>query len=181
MCRFSSISSSGPNNNLLWDYISLVNLLQKHIILQRFLSTNSLWIHIYCCCSNKKDAICIRKEYQYWMKIWLSRTLRYRQYDQKFWVLFVLQFLASETAMIGRQYQISPECNSNLRSLNKNEIFTFHFLSDRDMGNCNVGWSIRSHPSLYELSRSFFQSIGIGIVKFWSWCESENISDIIQS
>ena len=82
------------------------------------------------------------------------------------WVLFVLQFLASETAMIGRQYQISPECNSNLRSLNKNEIFTFHFLSDRDMGNCNVGWSIRSHPSLYELSRSFFQSIGIGIENF---------------
>ena len=82
------------------------------------------------------------------------------------WVLFVLQFLASETAMIGRQYQISPECNSNLWSLNQNEIFTFHFLSDRDMGNCNVGWSIRSHPSLYELSRSFFQSIGIGIENF---------------
>ena len=82
------------------------------------------------------------------------------------WVLFVLQFLASETAMIGRQYQISPECNSNLWSLNQNEIFTFHFLSDRDMGNCNMGWSIRSHPSLYELSRSFFQSIGIGIKNF---------------
>ena len=97
------------------------------------------------------------------------------------WVLFVLQFLASETAMIGRQYQISPEFNKNLWSMHQNEIFTFHFLSDRDMGNCNVGWSIRSHPSLYELSRSFFQSIGIGIEKFWSWCESENISDIVQS
>ena len=85
------------------------------------------------------------------------------------WVFFVLQFLASETAMIGRQYQISPECNRNLRSSNQKEIFYFYFLSDRDMGNCNLGWSIRSHPSLYELSRTFFDSISIGIDKFWSW------------
>ena len=77
------------------------------------------------------------------------------------WVLFVLQFLASETAMIGRQYQISPECNRNLWSLNQNEIFTFHFLSDRDMGNCNVGWAIRSHPSLYHYRDHFLE--------YWYW------------
>ena len=130
----------------------------------------------------QKDAICICKEYQYWMKIWLSTeqdpaasTVR-----PNVWVLFVLQFLASETAMIGRQYQISPECNRNLRSSNQKEIFYFYFLSDRDMGNCNLGWIIRSHPSLYELSRTFFESISIGTINF-GLGESENIVDILQS
>ena len=82
------------------------------------------------------------------------------------WVLFVLQFLASETAMIGTQYPISPECNRNLWSLNQNEIFTFHFLSDRDMGNCNVGWAIRSHPSLYHYRDHFFRVLVLVSKKF---------------